>query len=189
MRKLIYYVATTLDGFIADANGGFEAFLPDGPHYADLIADFPETFPTGMRPMLGITAENRVFDAVIMGRNTYDLGARQGVTSPYAHLEQFVVSSSLERSPDPAVTLVKADPTRFVHELKSRAGRAIWLCGGGQLASAVFEEIDEVVFKINPVLLGAGIPVFATQVPASRLKLVERKVYDNGVVRMHMSLR
>lgn len=189
MRKLIYYVATTFDGFIADSKGGVDAFLPDGPHYADMIADFPETFPTATHSAFGITQLSRVFDTVLMGRNTYDLGARHGVTSPYSHLEQYVFSRSMERSLDPAVTLVKSDAAGFVRELKSRQGRAIWLCGGGPLASALFDQIDEVVFKVNPVLLGAGMPVFGKPVPATRLKLIERRVYDNGVVRMHMSLR
>ena len=189
MRKLIYYVATTADGFIAAPDGSYDAFLQDGDHFRDLIADFPETFPVPARAPLGITGPNRRFDTVLMGRATYAVGLPFGLTSPYAHLEQFVFSRSLRESPDPAVQLVAAEPCPFVRALKARPGRDIWLCGGGQLAAALFEEIDELVLKINPVVLGAGIPLFARQVPATRLRLLERRNYDNGFTRLHYALR
>lgn len=188
MRKLIYYVAISTDGFIADPEGSFEAFPMQGEHFPDLISDFPETFPAPARQPLGITASNRVFDAVLMGRATYELGARVGLTSPYPHLEQFVVSTSLSQRPDPAVEVIGANPRGFVRELKARPGRAIWLCGGAKLAAELFAEIDEVIVKINPLLLGAGIPMFSTRVPATALRLLERKVYPNGFVRMHYAL-
>jgi dihydrofolate reductase len=188
MRKLIYYIAISTDGFIAATDGSFDAFPMQGEHFADLVADFPETFPAPARAPLGISGPNRVFDAVLMGKATYDIGARVGLTSPYPHLTQYVVSSSLERQPDPAVTLIRKDPVAAVRELKARDGRAIWLCGGGKLASTLFSEIDEVIVKINPLLLGAGIPLFAGEVPVTALRLLERKVYPNGYVRLHSAL-
>jgi dihydrofolate reductase len=189
MRKLIYYIAISTDGFIADADGSFDAFPMQGEHFADLIADFPETFPAPARQALGITAENRLFDAVLMGKATYDMGARVGLTSPYPQLEQYVVSSSLEEAPDPAVHLIRSEPLRTVRELKARPGRAIWLCGGSKLASAIYDEIDEVIVKINPLILGQGIPMFAGPVPPTALRLLDRKVYANGYVRLHFTLQ
>ncbi|HET8931782.1 MAG TPA: dihydrofolate reductase family protein [Polyangiales bacterium] len=188
MRKLIYYIAISTDGFIAESDGSFGAFPMQGEHIADLIADFPETFPAPARAAIGIGAPNRVFDAVVMGKATYDVGAREGLTNPYPQLEQYVVSSSLERQPDPAVKLIRSNPLQAVRELKAREGRAIWLCGGAKLAATLFDEIDEVIVKINPLLLGAGIPMFAHKVPSTALRLIERKVYPNGYVRMHSAL-
>jgi dihydrofolate reductase len=185
MRKLIYYIAISTDGFIADSDGGFDAFPMQGEHFPDLIADFP----AAGRSALGIaTAPNRVFDAVLMGKATYDIGARVGLTNPYPHLAQYVVSSSLDKQPDPAVQLIRSNPVSAVRELKAQPGRAIWLCGGAKLAAALFDEIDEVIVKINPLLLGTGIPMFAGKVPATGLQLIERKVYANGYVRMHHAL-
>jgi dihydrofolate reductase len=189
MRKLIYYVAISTDGFIAAPNGSFDDFPMQGEHFADLIADFPETFPAPARPALGITAPNRVFDTVLMGRATYDVGRRAGLTNPYPHLEQYVISKSLERDPDPAVKLVASEPLGFVQQLKARDGLAIWLCGGGKLATALFDEIDEVIVKINPLILGAGIPMFANAVRPKLMRLLERKAYPNGFVRMHHALK
>jgi dihydrofolate reductase len=188
MRKLVYYIAISTDGFIAAKDGSFDAFPMQGEHFADLIADFPETFPGPARGPLGITGPNRVFDAVLMGKATYDVGARVGLTSPYPHLDQYVVSASLEEQPDPAVKLIRKDALAAVRELKARAGRAIWLCGGGKLASALFSEIDEVIVKINPLLLGAGVPLFAGELAPTALRLLERKVYPNGYVRIHSAL-
>lgn len=189
MRKLIYYVAISTDGFIAAPDGSFDNFPTQGEHFADLIADFPETFPAPARPALGITAPNRVFDTVLMGRATYDVGRRAGLTSPYPHLEQYVFSSTLERDPDPAVKLAASEPNAFVQQLKARDGLALWLCGGGKLAAALFDEIDEVIVKINPLILGAGIPMFANAVRPKLMRLLERKAYPNGFVRMHHALK
>jgi dihydrofolate reductase len=189
MRKLIYYVAISTDGFIAAPDGSFDDFPMQGEHFADLIADFPETFPAPARSALGITAPNRMFDTVLMGRATYEVGQRAGLASPYPHLEQYVVSSRMERDPDPAVKLVGTDPVQLVQKLKARDGLAMWLCGGGKLAAALFDEIDEVVVKINPVILGAGIAMFARAVRPKLMRLLDRKVYPNGFVRMHHALK
>jgi dihydrofolate reductase len=188
MRKLVYYIAITADGFIAADDGSHGAFLMEGPHVPDMLADFPETLPTHVREALKLTAPNRCFDTVLMGRATYEIGWKQGVTSPYAHLEQYLFSTAFGKSPDPAVKLVSSDAAAFVRELKQRPGRDIWLCGGGQLAAALIGEIDELVLKLNPVVLGSGIKLFGAAVPPTQLKLTERRIYDNGYMRLHYAV-
>jgi len=181
-RKLVYYVACTLDGFIARKDGSFDCFLFQGPHFADLIGSFPETFPAHIRPMLGVPEVARRFDTVLMGRATYEVGIREGITNPYRPLRQFVISRSMTSSPDPEVVLHRDSPVDLVRRLKEESGLDIWLCGGGKLAAAIFQEIDEFIFKVNPVIIGSGIPLFdgiATTLPAT---LVEHKVYPNGFV-------
>jgi dihydrofolate reductase len=189
MRKLVYCIAATADGFIAAPDGSYDAFLLEGPHIVDLIADYPETFPTHLRAPLGLTGPSRRFDTVLMGRATYEVGVPAGVTSPYGHLEQYVFSASLGRSPDPSVQRIDSDALGFVRKLKERAGRDIWLCGGGQLASTLYDEIDELILKSHPTVLGAGIPLFGRAVKPKRMTLGERKVYDNGCLRLHYTLR
>lgn len=185
MRKLVYFVAITADGFVAAEDGSFDAFLMQGPHMADLVADYPETLPTHVRNVLGITAPNRTFDAVLMGRTTYEMGSKEGVTNPYAHLQQYLFSSSIGKSPDPAVELVKGDAPAFVRGLKAREGRDIWLCGGGKLAATLADEIDELVLKLNPVVLGAGIKLFGSAIKPLHLKPIDKRIYDNGYLRLH----
>jgi dihydrofolate reductase len=88
MRKLVYYVACTVDGFIARTDGSFDGFQTEGEHLADLFASFPETVPAHLREALGVHGPNRHFETVLMGRATYDVGAKLGFTNPYPHLQR-----------------------------------------------------------------------------------------------------
>lgn len=189
MRELKYYVACTVDAFIARADGSFDFFLAEGEHLTDLFTSFPETVPAHLRDALGVRGENRWFDTVLMGRRTYEVGLEVGVTSPYPHLKQYVFSRTMERSPAADVTLVTGDPLSCVRRLKREGGKDIWLCGGGALAATLFPEIDELILKVNPVLLGSGIPLFDGVVAQTALTLAERKVYDNGFMLARYRLR
>ncbi len=182
-RKLVYYVACTIDGFIAREDGSFDWALFHGEHFTDLIERFPETFPTHLRQALGVSQSARRFDTVLMGRKTYEVGLNEGITSPYAPLRQFVVSRSMPGSPDSAVHLHRGAAIELVRQLKAEeSGKDIWLCGGAKLAAALFTEIDELVLKINPVLIGAGIPLFDGIAGTRAASLTEHKVYPNGFV-------
>lgn len=181
MRTVTYYVATSVDGFIARPDGSFDGFLVEGEHIADYVRRFPETFPGHLRAPLGVTGEAARFDTVLMGRRTYEVGTRMGIASPYPHLRQVVYSTSLEATA-PDVELVATDPLDHVHQLKAQAGRGIWLCGGGALAAAIFPAIDELILKVNPVIFGAGLPVVAGGIPVTALDLTEQHAYGNGVL-------
>ena len=116
MRKLVYYVGVSLDGRIAGPGGEFD-FFPQGDEqqaaaYSTWMnAQYPETVPTAYRGAVGIAdAPNRRFDTVVMGLGTYRPAFDNGITSPYAHLRQYVVSSTLDPDTDPAVTVVPSDP-------------------------------------------------------------------------------
>ena len=180
MGQLVYYVACTADGFIARADGSFDYFLSEGEHYADLLACFPETFPAHFREAFGVRAENQRFDAVLMGRKTYEVGVEIGVTNPYPHMKQYVFSRSMKESPDAAVELVQDDAVNKVRELKQDSGRDIWLCGGSDLATQLFPLIDELILKINPVVIGTGIPLFGGEVETTPLEVMGSKSYSNG---------
>jgi len=179
MRKLIYYVACSLDGFIAREDSSIDFALPDGEHLQDLARRFPEAFPGHLRGPLGISAPNQRFDTVLMGRATYEVGLKMGITSPYPHLKQYLFSRTIAGSPDPAVELIQDDATATVRRLKQESGKDIWLCGGAKLAAAVFNEIDELILKFNPVVLGTGIPLVGGRHEAS-MELVDSHTYANG---------
>ena len=180
MRNLTYLIATSYDGFISRPDGAIDDFSFDGEHVADLLAEYPETIPTHLREHIPVADECRHFDAVLMGRATYELGSKAGFTNPYQHMDQYVFSTTLEASPDEAVTLVPENPVGVVRELKARDGLGIWLCGGPLLAAALIDEIDEIVLKVNPFLMGAGKPLFARGFPKKDLAVVSRRDYDNG---------
>ena len=165
MRKLIYIVATTVDGFIADVDHGVAAFLAEGDHATEYLAQI------------------RTFDTVVMGRGTYEFGLQFGVTDPYPWAET-IVFGRFDTPPDARVRFTSDDPTKIVAEQKLREGSPIYLCGGGKLARALFDAglVDELVVKQNPSLLGAGIPLTAGLSKATRLRLRSAKVHDVGVV-------
>jgi dihydrofolate reductase len=166
MRSLKYYVACTADGFIAHEDGSLDGFLTEG----EAVSDYLESLTQ--------------FDVVLMGRKTYEFGLKLGVTNPYPHLRQYLFSRTMTHSPDDNVTLVSDNVIELVRALKQEAGRPIYLCGGADLATTLLSAglIDELILKVNPVLFGAGIPLFTAPTPPVELALTGHKVYDNGVV-------
>ncbi|MGW6565823.1 dihydrofolate reductase family protein [Streptomyces sp. NPDC054975] len=180
MRKLTYYIAVTLDGYIAGPDGQYD-FLPfEGEEAAAILADFPETMPTPLREPMGIAGRAaQRFDTIIMGRATYEPGLKVGWTSPYAHLKQYVVSRTLI-SPAPDVTVVD-DPVALVRDLKARDGMDIWLCGGGKLAAALLDEIDEIIIKRHPIVLGSGIPLFDGPFTPTNFRPAGTRTFDSGL--------
>lgn len=106
MRKLIYYVGMTIDGFIAAPDGEAD-FFPVTQGVIDFITDeYPDALPTHIRQQFGIDVANPNFDIGIQGRRTYEPALEIGVTSPFSHLRQYVVSQTITESPDPAVEII-----------------------------------------------------------------------------------
>ncbi|MGW0531438.1 dihydrofolate reductase family protein [Streptomyces sp. NPDC003032] len=166
MRKLVYFIAVSLDGFIAGPDGsdptGPDGFWPIGQDYVQHLAEtYPETLPAPARQALGITAEGSHFDTILEGRRTYMIGVDAGQPNCYPHLRHLVFSRTLTEAPDPGIELVASDPVERVRELKREDGKDIWLCGGGELAGVLRDEIDRLVVKIGPLTLGSGTPLFS----------------------------
>ncbi|MGX1808750.1 dihydrofolate reductase family protein [Nocardia sp. NPDC055321] len=182
MRKLVYYVGVTLDGCIAGPGGEFD-FYPVSADMQDWMNErYPEVVPTHLRAAVGMAIDtpNRVMDTVIMGRGSYDPAYLHGITSPYAHMRQYVISRTLGELDDPAVSVVAEDPVGLVRGLKREAGLDIYLCGGGALAGALSGEIDELIVKSYPVLAGGGIPMVGGAFGPAGFRVTERREFDNG---------
>jgi dihydrofolate reductase len=126
VRALEYFVATSIDGFIAMEDGDFNPLLVEGDSLQALVENYPETFPAQARTALGINAPNRRFDTVVMGAGTYRVPG--GLPSPYPHLRQHVVSRSLTGTPAD-VTVIREDPLEEIRRLKEEDGLAIRLRG------------------------------------------------------------
>ncbi|WP_405167717.1 dihydrofolate reductase family protein [Nocardia sp. NBC_01499] len=182
MRKLVYFVGMSLDGYIAGPDGDI-GFYPLPEDFVGWLGQqYPETLPTHVRTHLGLAADapNRKFDTLVMGRGTYEPALSAGLTSPYSHMRQYVVSSTLGRIDDPTVQLDERDPVTLVRQLKQEAGLDIWLAGGGKLAAALLGEIDELVIKSYPVVAGTGIPGFAGAFRPTLFAPTTRKEFSNG---------
>ena len=185
MRKLVYLVASTLDGFVAapsreDPTGSVFPF--EGDHAEPLIREYPEMAPTRVRGMLGIEdAEHRHFDTVLEGRVSYQMGVDLGVDDAYRHLRHYVFSRTMTSAPGDQVVVVNSDPVAKVRELKQEDGKDIWLCGGGALAGALRSEVDEIHLKLNPVVVGTGAPLFDAEFGIDRFSLKDSRVFGSGV--------
>ncbi|MEM6436408.1 MAG: dihydrofolate reductase family protein, partial [Cyanobacteria bacterium P01_D01_bin.115] len=104
---------------------------------------------------------------------------------------QYLFSQSMSQSPDKNVTLVSDNAIKFVKDLKRESGKQIWLCGGGNLATTLFNHhlIDQLILKVNPFLMGAGIPLFSNVIPQSALELTDSKIYNNGVLLLYYRVK
>lgn len=187
MRKLVYLVASTIDGFIADpsrADPSDSVFLLTGAHAEPLMQEYPEMVPGHVRPLVGMPAdaESRHFDTVLEGRASYVMALQQGVTNAYPHLRHYVFSRTLTELPDPRIELVSGDPAAKVRELKQEDGKDIWLCGGGSLAASLRDEIDEIHLKLNPVVIGSGTPLLDGPFQIDRYTLASTRAFDSGVL-------
>lgn len=167
MRKIIYYVATSLDGYIAGKGGDISMF----PLEDNLVDQY--------------TYDLESFDTVIMGKNTYELGYEYGLKPgqpAYPHMEHFIFSNDLkleEKSEQVHVVPVELDA---ICKLKEGVGSDIYLCGGGMFAGWLMENglIDELKLKVNPIILGEGIRLFGDYEGAINLKVESSKDYGNG---------
>jgi dihydrofolate reductase len=185
MRRLVYYVAVTLDGFIAGPDGGDPTGASYFPLHQDLIdfivAEYPETLPGAARQAMGIDTPGTYFDTALEGRATYEVGLAAGVTNAYPHLRHLVFSTTMGHSPDPAVELVTSDPLETARALKAEDGLDIWIVGGGKLAHALLPEIDRLVLKQHASVIGSGIPLFNGPFQPQQFRPTDLRQLDSGI--------
>lgn len=188
MRNLIYLVAVSADGFIADADGGTDGFPLEPAALSAIFERYPETCPAHLRASLGIAGAPQRFDTVLMGARTHQPALDAGLTSAYPHLRQYVVTHRTDLPADPTVTVVDSDPAGTVARLKEGDGLDIWLCGGADLAGQLLDQIDEIHLKVNPVLLGEGIPLVRAA-GLRPLRLIGSEPLPGGVVLVRYATR
>lgn len=155
MRRVRYSVAASLDGFIADPNGGYDWIVMDE------AIDFASIFEE--------------FDTFVMGRKTWEVSASAPSDAPtmFGDKEVIVFSTTLKSASRPGVRIVHTPPADTVRELKQKPGKDIWLFGGGSMFRTLVDAdlVDTVEIAIMPVLLSQGIPVLAPGTRMTGLKL------------------
>ena len=162
MPRLIYSVAASLDGSIADARGGYD-WIP-----ADPDIDFAAIYAR--------------FDVLVMGRKTWEVMRTAGAP-PMPGVRVVVASRTLRPEHCPNAT-VTADPAAAVADLKRRPGKDLWLFGGGELFRDLLAAglVDRVEVAVTPVLLGNGVPILPGDAGA-KLRLVKHRLYEkSGIV-------
>ena len=171
MRRLRYNVAMSLDGYIADRQGGFD-WIPN-----DETVDFAGLFA-------------RV-DTFILGRRTYETVLANGERPWHPGIRVYVVSRTLPAGSYDEVTVVHDDPAALAKSLRHESGDGeIWLFGGGQLFASLLaaNQVDAVEITVVPVLLGGGVPVVASLPGRSMLSLTHTHVYPSGMVALHYAV-
>lgn len=181
MRKLVYFVSLSLDGFIAGPEDEVDFFAGSDDYMERMTNDFADLLPHHARVQLALSERPLTrFDTVVMGRRSYDPALQMGVTSPYSHLRQVVFSRTLT-STDPQVQITAADPLDTIRGLKAEASSFdIYLAGGGQLAATLLPEIDELIIKRYPVIIGTGLPAFAHGFSPAQFSMVENVTFASG---------
>ncbi|MEU6705385.1 dihydrofolate reductase family protein [Streptomyces wuyuanensis] len=186
MRKLTYFIACSIDGFIGDPDGDASSMFAfvDNDYLEFLKSEYPETIAVLGREALGLQdSPSRHFDTLIQGRASYQLALDAGITSPYGHLREYVASRTLEKSPDAGVEIIADDLVGRVRALKAEdRGLDIYLCGGSRIAGELLDEIDELVIKTYPQVYGSGMPMFGTGFAVTDFTLDWVRTFDNGVL-------
>jgi len=169
MPAIVYYVATSLDGYIAGPNddiSGFQAGQPAIDHY---LADLQN------------------FSTVIMGRRTYEFGYRFGLAPgqpAYPHMEHYIFSNTLEL-PDAAPNVhIEPRSLERVRAISDAANTDVYCCGGGVFAGWLLKHglIDRLKIKLNPFVQGEGIRLFGDAVVSTRWRLTDTETFQSGLV-------
>ena len=175
-RKIIVYISTSADGFIARLDGSFEWL--DRPR------------PKGN---YGMGAFYKSIDTILWGRKTCDLALefqKKGVagTAFDTRVKNYVFTHNLPQSEAPVGMEFVNEPIKaFATQLRAKKGKNIWMMGGaGIIASFLDEgEIDEFMIHVIPKFIGEGIPLIAPRHRTVPLKLISCTKFTDGVVKLH----
>lgn len=177
-RKVVYYIASTINGNIAGADGNTEDFSMTAQYIPDYISSLQE------------------FDTVLMGKDTYEVGYKYGIEpgqpSPtYGHMMQYVFSQSMKQYHSEQLQVIRDDPAEFVRTLKMQDGKPIYLCGGGKLAGYLIKHqlVDEILLKLSPMIIGEGISLFGDLDCVITLKLLDTKIYSDGYLFLRYAVK
>jgi dihydrofolate reductase len=178
-RKIIVYIATSADGYIARPDGDVE-WLNRRPHDVDY----------GMREFY-----SRI-DTILWGRKTYDWlldyykqrGKRKGLFD--TKVANYVFSRQPPQRPARGVEFVSEPVKEFAQRLRATPGKQIWMMGGAGLIASFLDagEIDEFDIHVIPVFIGEGIPLVAPRHRDVPLRLLSSKKYPDGVVRLRYAV-
>lgn len=179
-RKIIVYIATSADGYIA---------RPDGD--VEWLNRLPHKFDYGMRSFY------RSIDTILWGRKTYDWLLRYEKKTHAARgsmfdkkLANYIFSRKPPRTAVPGTQFVSEPVKAFARRLRATPGKHIWMMGGGGLIASFLDEgeIDEFDIHVIPVFIGQGIPLVAPRHRDIQLRLRASQKYPDGVVRLRYQI-
>lgn len=168
MRKIVLFIAMSLDGFIADSRGGVDWLVGQGcdSENIDVYSEFVKDI-----------------DTVLMGWNTYhqvttELSPTEWI---YSDFTTYVITHN-EIGSTEQIRFVNENPVDLLKKIKSESGKNIWICGGANLVQQLMRDnlIDQYYISVIPTLLGSGIRLFENMEKEIKLKLLKTQTY-NGI--------
>ena len=172
-RKLILYIACSLDGYIAKPN--------DDLSFLDRVQKEGEDY--GYHDFISTV------DTVILGRKTYDWVMTQVEKFPHADKETFIISRR-ERPSKGNLRYYTGPLRELVKGLKKKQGKNIFCDGGGEIVNELLKEklLDELILSFIPVLVGNGTRLFQDGRPEQDLEVVSVKHFDSGLIQHHYKM-
>ena len=160
LTKILVYIASSLDGYIARENGDID-WLPEASE-----SGFDEFYKS--------------IDTVILGKTTYDQVLTFG-KYPYTNKKSFVFSKTSQNI-DSNVEFV-SDVEKFVKDGFPGAGKKVWLVGGAKIIGSFLRQgaIDEIIITEIPVILGNGISLFGNTESQIKLELIKTEKFGQLV--------
>jgi len=170
MRKLILGLAVSLDGFIEGPKGEYDWCFTDQDY--------------------GMSDFFKRIDAVFIGRKSYEMSlGMEGGSDWMPKMKEYVFSTTLDKVKE-GVSLVKGDVDLAVKKIKDEPGKDIWLFGGASLTASLMQHglVDELSLAVHPIMLGSGKPWFSDLGKRVKLKLINSKEWNTGLVTLNYSL-
>ncbi len=169
-RKVILYIAASLDGYIAKPN--------DDLSFLSIVQKDDEDY--------GYSVFINSVDTVILGRKTYDWVMKQVPVFPHADKNTFIITRNAKPSIG-KVNFYSGSLKEIISKLKSESGKNIFIDGGAEIVHELLKEnlIDEFIISIIPVLVGSGIKLFKDGRSEQTLELVSVKKFEKGLAQLH----
>jgi dihydrofolate reductase len=170
LSKIILYIATSIDGYIAKSDGNL---------------DWLTQFPNPTNEDYGYSELLSNCESIIIGSRTFTEINKFDIEWPYSNFKTYVISRQKNFEINtPNTELYSGDLKELINKLMINTSKNCWVVGGGKLVESLLNQnlIDEMIISIIPVLIGNGIPLFHKSSSESKWGLVETKKYDSGVV-------
>ncbi|HYL75122.1 MAG TPA: dihydrofolate reductase family protein [Bryobacteraceae bacterium] len=170
-RKIIAYIATSADGYIARADGNVDWLNRPRP-----------------RGNYGMASFFRSVDTIIWGRKTLDFAQGMGGVDPFGmKMKNYAFSHRPPAKPIPGVEFVTEPIPAFAKRLRAQPGKDIWMMGGGGIIASFLDAggIDEFSIHVIPIFIGEGIRLIEPRHRTVKLALLGTKRFPDGVVHLH----
>lgn len=172
-RKLIIYIAMSVDGYIAKPNGDIS--------FLSLAEQNNEDY--------GYSEFVKSIDIVIVGRKTFESVLKMGYEYPHKDKDVYIITRTPQKNTG-NLKYYSGDLHELVTKLKKEYGKHIYCDGGSEIVNELMKHdlVDELIVSVIPVVLGDGIPLFANGIKEKTLRLLGVKQYTTGLVQLHYAV-